>query len=285
MHGHCPARQAPDVVHDLTRLLNLCVKMSIMPTDLQRRGHPSVIGPPDPIAGTFSSRSGSVIFNDADPFQPSNWSAGPLKPVITRNWDRLLEDAVSRRDAATRLAFNFNIPDSYPTLPPALDSNALPLSAPQARRLHGVTRNATSLERNSVHTQIYMDASAFSSAAISDLLKVLSGRKPRARSDQARRDRTRLRSLWQEVAALLDRMQHLAPPSLIARDGKRLLIRALKSARARLAARVKIRGNPAALASCAAANSPLANDIMRHGPPLAACLYRHPSGSEPRQYL
>jgi hypothetical protein len=212
-----------------------------------------------------------MIIEDVGPDEASGWSARPLESVITRAWDHLLRDTQRRRETPTGLTCNLSIPESYPALPPALNVPGLALSAPQARLLHGVTRAATPLEREGFESQMYLGASTLSGAVISDLLKLLSGRKPRRPSDQAERERARLRSIWKELEALLDRVKHLAPPSHLARDGKRVLIEALKSARACLSVRVKVPPNPPAPASCAAANATLANEIMRHGPPLAAC--------------
>jgi hypothetical protein len=206
----------------------------------------------------------------------------PLEHIWATNYDALAEAAIYPRDTVAddsytgsleeAVPLRFNIPESYPEAPPRIQVADVHLTPSQARRRHGATRAATAFERTSLTRRLYIDTSCFSGADASDLIKLLSGRTPPQRSGDARRDHARLRSLWDEVQTVLRALRQVAPPSTIARGGRQALISALKSTRARLLSlRTKLPPTPSSLVSCAAASAALANDIMRHGPPVAAC--------------
>ncbi len=108
------------------------------------------------------------------------------------------------------------------------------------------------------------------SGSLRDMLKLLEdGVRPARTSDVARHD-ARERSLWHEMLIFVRRLVEAVPHRVVFSRGKRLFCDALRAAiRSQRRSRSRRRRPGGLIASAAAANMPLATEIMRHGPPLA----------------
>jgi hypothetical protein len=136
------------------------------------------------------------------------------------------------------------------------------------RHSHDLVRGATAFERETVERRLATETQSFSSASLADMLKLLSGQ-PSRRSQGVQRVHARERSLWDELRAVIEKVRHVSPVGVLARDSAQLLIKALRRARAKgRSRRAKLPVGFVSFVGCAAANAELGSAIMRHGPPV-----------------
>jgi hypothetical protein len=137
------------------------------------------------------------------------WTAaqfGTMEDGAATNRDAVLEAVTNPRVLTTHQPHERCQPDvryvrsgmfgSVPHAAPKIQFASLSGTPSMTRRWHDATRAASPIERTNLNRHLYATTGSFSPASASDLLKLLSGRTPRPRSENASRDRVRLHSLW-----------------------------------------------------------------------------------------
>lgn len=143
------------------------------------------------------------------------------------------------------------------------------MNATDLRRWHHVVREASPYEHAAAERSFDDATWSLSTAAMTDMLKVLNGKSLRPRSQDAQQEQARVRSAWNELQIFLHSAIQVMPVGAVARDGKRMLVDAIRRALARSRSRrVRTPAAPNTLAACAAGSADLGSEIMRHGPPL-----------------